>query len=248
MTPPTRLKLELPDGASAALPTGAARLAVEVIGRRIATDIYLPEQVMPTEPELAQSLNVSRATIRDAIKVLSGKGLVRTARRYGTKVRKIEEWNLLDPDVVSWHEHGHPRLTLMFTETTELRAIIEPEAAALAAQRGSDAQIGIIMEAAHALRPDKDDVQRMFEADCRFHATILEATGNGMMRQLRPLILTMLRISYEYGVLDNIAEPVSREGHIFVAEAIRRHDAASARKEMARMLSLNQTKASGPSR
>jgi len=245
MTPPTRLKLELPDGASAALPTGAARLAVEVIGRRIATDIYLPEQIMPTEPELAQSLNVSRATIRDAIKVLSGKGLVRTARRYGTRVRKIEEWNLLDPDVVSWHEHGHPRLTLMFSETTELRAIIEPEAAALAARRGSDVQIGIIMEAAHALRPDKDDVQHMFEADCRFHATILEATGNGMMRQLRPLILTMLRISYEYGVLDNIAEPVSREGHILVAEAIKRRDAASARREMARMLSLNQTKASG---
>ena len=74
-----------------ALPNGAAKQAVDILGRRIANDAYLPGEIMPTEPELADSLGVSRATIRDAIKVLSGKGLVRTARRYGTRVRPIEE-------------------------------------------------------------------------------------------------------------------------------------------------------------
>src|SRR5690606_20537985 len=91
-----------------ALPTGAAKVTVDLLGRRIASDVYLPGEIMPTEAELAESLNVSRATIRDAVKVLSGKGLVRTARRYGTRVRPVEEWNLLDADVVSWHEHSHP--------------------------------------------------------------------------------------------------------------------------------------------
>ena len=59
---------------------------------------------MPTEPELAAALGVSRATVRDAVKVLSGKGLVRTARRYGTRVTPVEAWNLLDGDVIAWHE------------------------------------------------------------------------------------------------------------------------------------------------
>lgn len=232
--------LQTPLAPGDALPTGAAKLAVYTLGRRIANDAYLPGQIMPTEPELAESLGVSRATIRDAIKVLSGKGLVRTARRYGTRVRPVEEWNLLDADVVSWHEHGHPRLALMFAETTELRIILEPAAAELAAQRATRAQIEVIMEAALALHPEQDDLQAMFASDCRFHATILDATGNGMLRQMRPLIVTMLRVSYEFGILQRVTAPVSRDGHIRVAEAIRDGKGRIAREEMAKMLELNR--------
>ncbi len=224
-----------------ALPTGAAKVTVDLLGRRIANDVYLPGQIMPTEAELAVSLGVSRATIRDAIKVLSGKGLVRTARRYGTRVRPVDDWNLLDADVVSWHEHDHPRLMLMFSETTELRYIIEPGAAALAAERATPEQAAIIMAAAQALHPDQKDLGALFEADCRFHATILEATGNLMMVQLRPLILTMLRISYEYGVISAGGDLLStRQGHIEVAAAIGAGDPEAARIAMQTMLDTNR--------
>ncbi|MEY8120522.1 FadR/GntR family transcriptional regulator [Falsihalocynthiibacter sp. BN13B15] len=222
------------------LPSGAAREAVAVLGRRITNGVYALGQIMPTESELAVSLDVSRATVRDAIKVLSGKGLVRTARRYGTRVRPLEEWSLLDADVVSWHDPAHPRIRQMFAETTELRCIIEPAAAALAAERANDDQITRLLESAHAMYPGDADVQAMFTADCIFHATILEATGNMMMRQLQEIILTMLRISYEYGVLVVEGEPVSREGHIHVAEAIRSRDAATAEETMRNMLQLNR--------
>ena len=232
--------LEFPLGISSPLPNGAAKEAVSILGRRIANDVYLPGQVMPTEPELAVSLNVSRATVRDAIKVLSGKGLVRTARRYGTRVRPLEEWTLLDADVVSWHDPTHPRIRQMFAETTELRCIIEPAAAALAAERASEAQIARILESAHAMHPGEADVQAMFSADCMFHATVLEATGNMMMRQMQTIILTMLRISYEYGVLVVDGEPVSREGHIHVAEAIRARDVQTAERTMREMLQINR--------
>lgn len=195
---------------------------------------------MPTEPELAASLGVSRATVRDAIKVLSGKGVVRTARRYGTRVRPVEEWNLLDADVAAWHDPTHPRLQLMFSETTELRRIIEPQAAALAAERATDEQIESIVNAAYAMHPQAGAVEDLFSADCTFHATILEATGNLLMRQLRPIILTMLWISYEYGVLAKSQEPVSRDGHIRVADAIRQRDAVAAQREMNQMLELNR--------
>ncbi|MBB4052122.1 DNA-binding FadR family transcriptional regulator [Devosia subaequoris] len=223
-----------------ALPTGATKIAVDDLGRRIANDVYRPGEIMPTEPELAASLGVSRTTVRDAIKVLSGKGMVRTARRYGTRVRPVEEWSLLDAQVVAWHEPSHPRLQSMFAETTELRSIIEPQAAALAAVRATEAQVATISDAAYAMHPTSGSVEDLFDADCTFHATILEATGNLMMRQLRPIILTMLWISYEYGVLAKSPEPVTREGHIKVAEAIRARDSMGAEREMAQMLEFNR--------
>lgn len=234
------LRLTIPVETDPSLPNGATRVAVETLGRRIASDIYAEGEVMPTEDQLAASLGVSRTTVRDAIKVLSGKGLVRTARRYGTRVRVVEDWNLLDADVAAWHEPTHPRVRLMFAETTELRCIIEPEAAALAAERATDEQRRIISESACAMHPGEDDVQALFDADCRFHSTVLEATGNRMMRQLRRIILAMLRISYEFGVLAASGERVTREGHIRVANAIAASDADAARLAMREMLEHNR--------
>ena len=232
--------LKLPVDLGSSLPTGTTKTAVDRLGRRIVNDVYRPGEVMPTEPELAQSLGVSRTTVRDAIKVLSGKGMVRTARRYGTRVRPVEDWHLLDADVAAWHDPDHPRLHLIFSETTELRTIIEPQAAALAAERATQQQVETLVAAACAMHPNTGAVEELFAADCAFHATILEATGNLLMRQLRPIILTMLWISYEYGVLARSEEPVSREGHIAVAEAIRQRDAEAARREMVLMLELNR--------
>lgn len=227
-------------GLNMALPKGAARVAVAELGRRIVNDIYLPGELIPTEAELAESLNVSRTTVRDAIKVLSGKGMVRTARRYGTRIRPIEEWNLLDADVVEWHNPSHPRLGQMFAETTELRCVIEPAAAEMAATRATSEQVQAMMSAAYAMHPGDGDVKALFDADCLFHGTMLEATGNMMMRQLKPVILTVLRVSYEFGVLIVDGKPVDREGHIFVAEAIRAGDGTEARRQMNKMLSNNR--------
>lgn len=235
-----RAALMLPVDLGSSLPTGATKVAVNELGKRIANGVYQPGEIMPTEPELARSLGVSRTTVREAIKVLSGKGMVRTARRYGTRVRSPEEWNLLDAHVAAWHDPAHPRLQLMFRETTELRRIIEPQAAALAAERATAKQVTEILEAAYAMDPKSGAIEELFAADCTFHATILDATGNLMMRQLRPLILTMLWISYESGVLGTSEEPVSREGHIAVAKAIEGRNPDAARKEMAVMLELNR--------
>jgi DNA-binding FadR family transcriptional regulator len=222
------------------LPNGVARRTVDIIGRWIADDVFSPSHPMPTESELAASLGVSRATVRDAIKVLSGKGLVRTARRYGTRVLPVEDWNLLDGDVVGWHRRDHPRMRRIFAETTELRCIMEPAAAALAAERATEPQVRAILDAAYAIHPEIDDVQALFEVDCRFHVTILDATQNQVMRQLRQIIITMLRVSYEFGVGRVENEPVTRRGHILVAEAIASGDGEAARKNMSDMLERNR--------
>lgn len=243
-TPP---RLELPIAENPSLPTGATRTALETLGRRITNDAYPEGAIMPTEAELASSLNVSRTTARDAIKVLSGKRLVRTARRYGTRVRPAAEWNLLDADVISWHEPGHPRVRTMFVETTELRCILEPEAAALAAERAMPEQRRAIHAAASEMQAEQQSLQNLFDADCRFHATILEATGNQMMLQLSGIILATVRISYEFGIIANDGESVSREGHLRVAEAVLAGNPVRAREEMAGMLARNRRTACGRS-
>jgi GntR family transcriptional regulator, galactonate operon transcriptional repressor len=226
---------------TASLPNGFARRTVGTIGRWIVNDTFSPDTPMPTEPELAASLGVSRATVRDAIKVLSGKGLVRTARRYGTRVLPVEDWNLLDGDVVAWHRRDHPRMRRIFAETTELRIIMEPAAAALAAERATEAQIRMILDAAYAIHPEDGDVQALFAADCRFHVTILDATRNQVMRQLRQIIATMLRVSYDFGVSRPENDPVTRQGHVSVAEAIARRDSRAACEHMASMLEQNRS-------
>lgn len=236
-----RFDLRLPTEYASSLPTGAAKEAVETLGRRITNDVYLPGAVMPTEAELAQSMGVSRATVRDAIKVLSGKRLVRTARRYGTRVTPVAEWNLLDGDVVAWHEPDHPRIGRIFAETTELRTILEPAVAALAALRATPDQVQVLLAAARSMHPGETDVETLFAADCQFHMTLFDMTGNDVMRQMRELILTTLRVSYEFGVANEANEQVSRDGHIAVADAIAAADPEAARAAMARMLEMNRT-------
>jgi GntR family galactonate operon transcriptional repressor len=236
-----QLNLTIPHEFGSSLPKGAARRTVETLGQRIAGDVYPPDEVMPTEEELATSLDVSRATIRDAIKVLSGKGLVRTARRYGTRVRPVEEWNLLDGDVITWHEPSHPRIKRIFAETTELRTLIEPAAAEMAARRATGAQVKQLLAAAHAIHPNKLDVAALFAADCQFHVTLFDMTHNNVLRQMRQIILTMLRVSYEFGVVNPENEKVSREAHIAVAEAIATRDPGGAHRAMSEMLELNRS-------
>lgn len=245
-TPPGKVKisqpaidLRSPFDLVSPLPKGVARETVDTLGRWIVNDRFPPAAVIPTEPQLVEALGVSRATVRDAIKVLSGKGLVRTARRYGTRVTPVDEWNLLDGDVVAWHRPDHPRMLRIFAETTEVRTIIEPAAAELAAHRATDVQRKTILDAARTMHPETGDVAALFHTDCAFHVTILDATHNQVMQQMRQLILTTLRVSYEYGVMRPEHDPVSRAGHVKVAEAIAGRDGPAAREAMATMLSRN---------
>lgn len=229
------LELTAPSWVGVQLPNGVVKKAVEKLGRLIANGEYEPNQFIPTEPELQELLGVSRATVRDAVKVLSGKGILQTARHQGTKVRPADEWNLLDFDVIGWHEKNHPRIQRLFRETQEMRYIVEPSAAGLAAERATEDQVMAIMAAAKRLDPDKFAIDQLFAADCIFHGTILDATGSLALRQLRPLVLAMLKLSYEQRLIVNY-EKLTHIGHLNVAEAIEQRDPLAARSAMAAML------------
>lgn len=230
----------LPEGSLSSLPSGTVKTVVEQLGEKIADQVYPCGETIPMESELIEMFGVSRTVVREAIKVLSTKGMLRTARRYGTRVRQFENWHLLDPDVIRWHGPNSPMATRIYAESTEMRCIFEPEAAWLAAQNASQEQRRTILLAARHIQPDSAHPEAMIAADFAFHATILEATGNIMLSQLQGLILALLQFSYPTGSHAVPDEKVSRQNHIAVAEAIMNHDANGARDKMRSMLDQNR--------
>lgn len=93
------------------------------IGRRILGGLVKPGELLPSETELSQRLGVSRTALREAIKVLAGKGLIESRPKTGTRVRPRETWNFLDPDVLTWAFDGNTPEHYV-DELYELRRVI----------------------------------------------------------------------------------------------------------------------------
>lgn len=104
------------------------------LGTAILSGDYAPGDTLSGEVEFSKSLDVSRSAYREAIQVLTAKGLVDSRPKIGTRVLPRSRWNLLDPDVLAWAFAGEPDLDFI-RSLFELRGIIEPAAAALAADR-----------------------------------------------------------------------------------------------------------------
>lgn len=229
----------LPELQLTSLPTGAVKELVNRLGKRIANGEYVIGENMPMEPELVAENGVSRTVVREAIKVLSGKGMVRTARRYGTHVCDIDEWNLLDPDVIGWHEPDSLMARRIFVEATQFRLLIEPRAASLAAAHANDIQRELIKSSADALEKEKAIDNNRLAADFAFHATVLDASGSLLLRQFRGFLHAILGFSYSTDVLAMPDERLDKHAHSDVASAIAKGDAELAEKRMQSMLLVN---------
>lgn len=167
---------------------------VELLGRRIVSGEFPCGAQLPNEADLAAQLNVSRGGVREAVKALAAKGLVEARPRLGTRVLPREQWNLMDRDVLDWH--GGTADRAFVGDLLELRLIVEPGAAALAAERASRDELAALdaaysTMAAHA--SDMPETARVFiEADLRFHLILLKASGNQLIEQLGRLLETGL--------------------------------------------------------
>lgn len=155
------------------------------------------EQRFPTEAELSEAHGVSRSVTREAVKMLTAKGLVSARPRQGTIIQPDSQWNLFDPDVLRWMFERRFSIDLL-THFGQLRVAIEPAAAALAAREATEEGMATIragfarMEAADA---GHDDV---LEADVAFHVAILKASGNPFFGQFRDVVSTALKTSIRY--------------------------------------------------
>jgi DNA-binding FadR family transcriptional regulator len=201
---------------------------LDALGRAIVTGEYDRER-FPTEAELATQHMVSRSVTREAVKMLTAKGLLTARPRKGTTIQPSSSWNLFDPDVLRWLLERKFSLDLL-REFTELRIAIEPAAAALAARNADEDDLDAVragyarMEAADIGEDDPLD------SDIAFHIAVLNASGNPFYRQFRDVVATALHKSIRFTNRNGGA--ASLPDHHAVLSAIEARDAPGAEAAM----------------
>jgi DNA-binding FadR family transcriptional regulator len=208
---------------------------VESLGRSIVAGKF-DSKSFPTEGELASQHGTSRSVTREAVKMLTAKGLLRARPRQGTSVTSESNWNLLDPDVLRWLLERKFSLPLL-KEFTEMRLAIEPAAVALAAARVDAATLARIEASLeHMKAADRGEADAV-EADIAFHTALLGAAGNRFFANLDQLVNTALRISIRF--TNSIkGRSASIPQHEKVLEAVRARDPERASTAM-RLLILD---------
>jgi GntR family transcriptional regulator, galactonate operon transcriptional repressor len=166
------------------------------LGREIVGGIYPPGSLLPNAADMCARFSVSRTALREAYSVLAAKAMIVARPKIGTRVRAKADWNMLDPEVLSWHLQTTPTETFV-AELFVLRQMVEPQAAALAAKARSRATIDRIADAYRRMEQFKDGAGDLIGADLDFHMGILEATGNHFLTALGGLIRTSLECTFE---------------------------------------------------
>lgn len=201
------------------------------LGIAIVTGRYSERNPFPVEADLCQQYDASRSVLREAVKMLTAKGLIGSRPRQGTWVQPESNWNLLDPDVLRWLLERKFSISLLI-EFTQIRLTIEPGAAALAATAGTardKAAIQAAIERMFAAERGDDDP---LESDIAFHVAVLQASGNRFYSQLRDLIRTALRFSIRLTNRYKGVRLASVADHKKVADAIVAGDAKAAAAAM----------------
>ncbi len=209
-----------------------------VIGRRIVSGTIPEGALLPREAELVTEFGISRQAVREALKVLAAKGLVVSRRRTGTRVQVRRCWNLLDPDVLAWHppEKLDPAF---IADLVELRRVVEPTAAAFAAERATPEQIDAIGAALEGMRRSVDDGDAFVRYDAAFHIAVNVASGNALFDRLSLIVEPLLRASFALQLFRHIEAQTLHEivpRHAVVFEAIVARDADAARVATERLL------------
>ena len=168
----------------------------ERLGQDICAGRYRPGDVLPPEMALCDQFRVSRIVVREAVKSLAAKGILDVRRKTGTVVQPRERWNLFDPDVIGWYARAASIDERFIADLMELRRVIEPAVARLAAMRAGPDDLQAIRAAfdrmAKAATGDGDYVP----ADLAFHNAILTASHNQFLWQMHNALSVMLRTSF----------------------------------------------------
>jgi DNA-binding FadR family transcriptional regulator len=225
-----------PDGDSPRLLRVHGRVARD-IGIAIVTGQHRPGDLLEGEVAASEALGVSRTAYREAVRILVAKGLVQSRPKIGTRVSPVAEWHLLDPDVLGWifaHEPDPALLAALF----ELRRIVEPEAAALAASRRHERHLAAMHDALARMEALTLRSEAGQQADQEFHAALLDAAGNAFLASLTSgvgaAVAWTTAFKQRKGGLTRDAVP----DHRHVLEAVDAGDADAAHRAMAALIDM----------
>ena len=205
----------------------------EVLGRAIVVGDYL-DKPFPTEADIVKQHGVSRSVTREAVKMLTAKGLLSARPRQGTVVQPSTSWNLFDPDVLRWLLERQFSVDLL-RQFNQLRVAIEPEAAALAARFSGEDDRRAIAAGLARMEAAERGLDDTLDADIAFHVAILHASKNPFYGQFRDMVATALRTSIRF--TNRIkGRSASLADHAAVCDAINSGDPVAAREAMRRLI------------
>lgn len=210
---------------------------VHQIGLSIIRNDFKPGDALSSEPELSLQFNVSRPVMREALKILSAKGLIESRPKTGTRVRPRVKWNILDPEVIGWlYEVGPDRSFL--DSLCEVRLMFEPMIARLAAVRATGDEIKTIEECYRRMEEGVNSPEVYVPADLEFHTAICAAAHNEMLQKITATLATSLQVSRVVTSRLPGANLAAMPLHRSVAEAIRRGNEQAAEEAMRKLVIL----------
>jgi DNA-binding FadR family transcriptional regulator len=212
--------------------TGQHAGVLDALGGRIASGSLAVGQVLTLEGICAE-YSVSRSVAREAIRVLESMGMAASRRRVGITIQPRRRWNVFDPRVIRWRLDEGDR-TEQLLQLSELRRGIEPVAAALAAERANPHHCRIMAAAVSdmVVHGRDGDLDAYLLADTIFHRTLLEASGNEMLRALDGVVEEVLSGRTHHGMMPARPNPEAIALHDEVARAVRLGDAVTAERAM----------------
>lgn len=204
---------------------------VDKLGLRIVRGDYPPGSRIDVDA-LEPEFGVSKTAIREALRVIREKGLIDSRPKRGTIVTDREQWKLLDGDVILWRREARRDDDRLLAELSQLRDVIEPAAARLAAEFRDETDVDALRSAFAAFESAGRNASRLAEADRDFHLTLLRATHNELMMRLEVVVIHALdarnRIQHHPGAdwLDPVPD------HKRVLDAVEAGDPVAAERAM----------------
>ena len=219
----------------AGLPSGLSSEVARELGLSILSRAYAPGDLLEDERTLAERYQVGRSVVRDAVKILVGKGFLDSPRGACARVRPRRNWRLLDTDVLAWYQSTPPDLNRL-RQLTEVRFALEPKASRWAAERADAMEIAQIESALLRMEAEQESTEGFVIADALFHRAILAASHNEFIRAMEGVIYATLLSSIRATNRDARTNPDSIPFHREVYEAIAARDGARAERLMERLL------------
>ena len=211
------------------------------IARRLGTAIvsgkHPPGSALGGEIEESEALGVSRTAYREAMRILTAKGLIESRPRAGTHITPRSRWNLLDPEMLAWMFSVEPDPRFV-KDLFELRGVIEPAAAAFAAERRSAEQVAAMRAALATMAQHGLGEEAGQAADREFHRLVLEASGNEALVALAGSVGAAVQWTtrFKQDVRKVPRDPLPE--HEALCAAIASGDVAAARAAMVHLLAL----------
>lgn len=210
------------------------------IGIAIMSGRYKPGDLLDGEVASSEQLSVSRAAYREAVRILSAKGLVKSKTKVGTRVNTTDAWNMLDPDVLAWVFENEPSPELL-NSLFELRKVVEPAAAGFAATRRSKAHLKAMQDAVERMAHHTLMTEAGRKADQDFHAVLLQATNNPYIAFLITGINAAINSITIFKQREHLLPRDPVPDHVRVLEAIAAKNVVRAQKAMRELIQLART-------